>query len=215
MSTLPRAVWPADDSLSAVAVQQLEIMAGVFGFDTNGRYLEGSLLAGQYGCACVAARRMVGEATHAYLAYRGVIDYTANPNAEREGSSDWTPNSCPSRQLESLRSLDGDGSAIYRMATELMRLPARLDAHHVTIYGDSCRSFGIDLVGVHRLGVPFMEHHTSDREPRYRFLRTWGSLVLEKGEATSYPERQLRSAIEGGRGNVAPSFADDGSARPG
>ena len=51
---------------------------------------------------------MVGEATHAYLAYRGVIDYTPNPNAEREGTSDWTPNSSPSRQLESLRSLERD-----------------------------------------------------------------------------------------------------------
>ena len=80
-----------------------------------------------------------------------------------------------------------------------MSLPTAHTRESAQAYCDDCVRFGLEDVGVHDLGVPFMENDQADRRPRYRFLKAWGKPALDHGMVTSFPGTQLWAAVHGGR----------------
>lgn len=167
-------------------LQQMQISGCCARFERACSNAQGMRRSGMTYAACVSARRAVREAVDAALI--------------KDGRLLWLDSLSSATNLEMVAESDA-----YRHlwpAIELESLPADASESVANNYVERCLHFALETVGIRRLGVPTGPRFSDEgREPRYAFVRRWGSEALAMGiRPTKYPEQLLIATIRGGRG---------------
>jgi hypothetical protein len=147
---------------------------------------EGMRRTGLTFAACVSARRAVREAVDAALI--------------KDGRLLWLDSLSTATNLELVAK--SDRYDYLKPAIGMESLPTDASEAVANDYVERCLHFALETVGIRRLGVPTGPRFSDEgREPRYAFVRRWGSEALGMGiRPTKYPEQLLIATIRGGRG---------------
>ena len=178
-------------SYPAVVLQQLQLVTTCTHFEIRINYTKGMLQSGLYRDACSTARVLVEQAIDALIFGAGLLHWSAT------SSHKW--------RLQRLAQILGRDSPVYQEAQTLLVYPVKTTKQAAHRYFDSCLNFGLNVVGMRKLGIPSGEIQTEQGQgERYEFVRRWGKEALELGIESAYPLDWLLAALHGGRGSVRP-----------
>ena len=184
-------VMPTELSFSKLTLQQLQVVRDCEIAQLLIFKAEGMLQSGFLGGACNAGFLLVGEAIDALV--------------HKYSTTHWSDRAFRLR-LERLEALVGSQDFRFIQALELMSLPETLTKQTAQEYVERCVDFALNGARIAELDVPSASHFSADnREPRYRFNRMWGSVVLDLGMATKKQTESIRATISGGRGQSGTS----------
>lgn len=190
------AITETSTDYARFVLQQMQLSGCCARFERACSNALGMQITGRPYAACVAGRRAVREAVDATIIKNGHLNWLDTQSTASNLQAIASSNDYPDLQI----------------ALDLESFPSPVTPASANAYVDRCLHFALETVGIRRLGVPTGPRFSDEgREPRYNFVRQWGTESLAMGiQPTKYPTQLLIATIRGGRSaKVTPTISSN------